>query len=331
MIDERKIAFDNISKALAVTRYDIEQRQLIGDYGLNIHAENFFRDIFNFVYPLNLENANFGSQNMASIDLVDKSSKVAYQITTTRTKDKIENTLKALNKPEYRNYKINIFYLLEKANPKDASLDELNKKYSINLTDSLKDYSDLIRGINNLDTTRLIELNKKYFLNIEKYTDVVTLDLVFKHILQHKKKQTKTNYNNDDFGSLDANEKLKLNNINERISSEIKKGLDWASTLKKLEEDGTITSLKDFVIDDLYMGILHEFLKIKIHKEDLKNKKLLELHELAVKYQLNFNNIISELYSILEIHIDIGDFNSTSISWIIIAYFFEICDIGVKK
>ena len=59
MIDERKIAFDNISKVLAVSRYDIEQRQLINDYGLNIHGEYFFRDVFNFVYSLNLENANF--------------------------------------------------------------------------------------------------------------------------------------------------------------------------------------------------------------------------------------------------------------------------------
>lgn len=247
MIDERKIAFDNISKVLAVTRYDIEQRQLIGDYGLNIHAENFFRDIFNFVYPLNLENANF------------------------------------------------------------------------------------TRDINNLDTAKLIELNRKYFLNIEEYTDIATLDLVFKHIVQHKKKRTKTNYNNDDFGSLDANEKLKLNSINERISAAIKQGLDWASILEKLEEDGTITKLKDFVIDDLYMGILHEFLKTKAHKEELKNKKLLELHELAVKHQLSLNDIIGELCNTLEACIDIRDFNSTSVSWVIIAYFFEICDVGVKK
>jgi hypothetical protein len=33
----------------------------------------------------------------------------------------------------------------------------------------------------------------------------------------------------------------------------------------------------------------------------------------------------------LESKIDIKDFNSMSISWIIISFFFEICDIGLKK
>jgi hypothetical protein len=35
MIEERKIAFDNISRTLAITRYDIEQHQLINDQSLN--------------------------------------------------------------------------------------------------------------------------------------------------------------------------------------------------------------------------------------------------------------------------------------------------------
>ena len=53
MIEERKIAFDNISRTLAITRYDIEQHQLVNDQSLNIHGENWFRDIFNFVYDTN--------------------------------------------------------------------------------------------------------------------------------------------------------------------------------------------------------------------------------------------------------------------------------------
>mgnify|MGYP000579539675 CR=1 FL=1 len=52
MVDIRQNTFNNISRALAITRYDIEQRQLINDYGLNIHAENYFMEIFNFVYGI---------------------------------------------------------------------------------------------------------------------------------------------------------------------------------------------------------------------------------------------------------------------------------------
>ena len=90
MIDSRKKAFNSISRVLAITRYDIEQRQTINEYGLNIHGENYFRDVFNFVYGYNFINGNFESQNSACVDLVDKNRNLAYQITTTRTKEKKE-------------------------------------------------------------------------------------------------------------------------------------------------------------------------------------------------------------------------------------------------
>jgi hypothetical protein len=38
MIDLRQDSFNSISRVLAITRYDIEQRQLINEYGLNIHG-----------------------------------------------------------------------------------------------------------------------------------------------------------------------------------------------------------------------------------------------------------------------------------------------------
>lgn len=88
MVDSRQQAFNNISRVLAITRYDIEQRQLKNIFDLNIHGENYFRDVFNFVYKnkgCEFENDNFNSQNSSCIDLVDKNKKIAYQITTTRT------------------------------------------------------------------------------------------------------------------------------------------------------------------------------------------------------------------------------------------------------
>ena len=130
MIDLRQQAFNSISRVLAITRFDIEQRQHINDYGLNIHAENYFRDIFRFIYEYNFENANFESQNVACIDLIDVKQKIAYQITTTRTKDKIEKTFKALIKPEYKDYTLKIFFLLDKSKPDKKTIDEINSLYS---------------------------------------------------------------------------------------------------------------------------------------------------------------------------------------------------------
>ncbi len=329
MIELRQQAFNSISKALAITRYDIEQRQLINDYGLNIHAENYFMEIFNFIYGYSLVNANFESKNIACIDLIDNKNKLIYQITTTRTKEKIEKTLKALNKPEYKEYTIKIFYLLEKANPqKDI---ELETQYGVILKDILLDYTDLIRDINNLDLEKLVELNRKYFVGIEeKYTDEIILNLVFKHLIQNKS-NIKPTYD-DDLGSIDTNVKLELNNINSRIKNKIYDGLDYIVLINDIDkEDNILSELRSLVIEDMYKNILHNSLISKVSKTELKDKTLLELHELSKYHNLNFNKIINNLYIELENKIDIKDFNSTSISWIIISFFFEICDVGIKQ
>ncbi len=330
MINQRKMALDNISRILAITRYDIEQHQVINDFSLNIHGENFFRDVFNFIYGYNLVNANFETGNAPCIDLINKKRKLAYQITTTRTKEKIEKTLQALAKPEYKDFDIKIFYLLEKANPKDETLTAINRQYNINLQDCLLDYTDLINDINNLEENKLVELNDRYFKGKEdKYTDEIVLNLIFRHLIGYVKKSTRK-YDDEDFGTVDSNTKLKINHINERISAKINEGLDYRRQVESIsDEDNLLTDLRKLIIDDFYQTILLDELMHKLSKTMLNDKKLEELHNLAITNNICFNKVIHKLHNEIENNIDVLDFNSMNIAWIIIAYFFEICDIGV--
>jgi len=328
MIDKRQEAFNSISRILAITRYDIKQRQLINEYGLNIHGENYFRDVFNFVYDKNYENENFNSQNNSCIDLVDKTKKEALQITTTRTKEKIDNTFKALKLTKYKDYSIKIFYLLYKSKPNKETIEEYKNNYNVDLNNCIFDYTDLIKNIESLETSKLIELNNKYFKNnTEKYTDEIVLNLVFKHLIKNFTIK-KPNYD-DDFGTIDTNDKIKLNNLNSRIESEVNKGLDYISLVNN--EDNILDDLRKFVVDDLYKQILFDLLLSKVSKIELESKTLAGLSDLCQIHKIDFNKIISNLHTSLESKIDIKDFNSMSISWIIISFFFEICDIGLKK
>jgi len=334
MVDLRQQAFSNISRVLAITRYDIEQRQLKNIFDLNIHGENYFRDIFNFVFEhkkYKFENDNFNSKNSSCIDLIDKNKKLAYQITTTRTKDKIINTLQAFKQEKYKNYTIKIFFLLEKANPNENTIVEIKEKFSINLNDCLLDYTDLINDIENLETNRLVELNQKYFANkTEKYTDEIVLNLVFKHLLTNYL-VVKPNYD-DNFGTLDTNDKLVVNNINQRIASEINKGLDYVCVVNEADnESDLMTDLRELVVNDLYKNLLIKHLLSKVSKMEIKDKSVEELHNFCNNYNLDFNKIIFDLHKDLENKIDIKDYNSMQISWIIISFFFEICDIGIKE
>lgn len=328
MIDLRQEAFNSISRVLAITRYDIEQRQLINEYGLNIHGENYFRDVFNFVYGKNYENENFNSHNNNCIDLVDKTEKLALQITTTRTKEKIDNTFNALKLPKYKDYSIKIFYLLDKSKPNKETIEKYKKDFGIDLNEYLFDYTDLIKKIEGLVTPKLIELNNKYFINnTEKYTDEIVLNLVFKHLIENYSVKN-PNYD-DDFGTIDTNLKIKLNNINGRIESEINKSLDYISLVK--DDNDLLSDLRKLVVDNLYKEVLIDLLLSKESKKALEGKTLLELNYLCNNHKIDFNKVISKLHSILEGKISVKDFNSMSISWIIISFFFEICDIGLKK
>ncbi len=335
MIEDRKIAFDNISRTLAITRYDIEQHQLVNDQSLNIHGENWFRDIFNFVYEKNFINANFETKtgNSSAIDLIDKENKIAYQLTTTRTKEKVSDCLTKFAKTSYKEYVIKIFFLLDKSNFNQKTKKYFKDIHNINeIEEYLLDYTDLIKTIESLETNKLIELNKQLFLNTaDKYTDVIVLNLIFKHLLKEKKTII-VDYEDNDFGTVDTTTKLNINEINEKISAKIKESLDYRVVLDNFyHEDNVLTDLKSHIIDKLYKNILLEKLKLKVSEKKLLNKKTSELQDIATAHKIDFNKIITILHKEIENSIEVNDWNSMGIAWVIIAYFFELCDVGVDE
>lgn len=331
MINDRKSAFDMISRVLAITRLDIEQHQAINDFSLNIHGENYFRDIFNFVYDQKFVNANSGTLNEPYIDLVDVRNKKVIQITTTRSKEKILHSLKGLMVEKYKNYDLCIFYLLDKAKPNQSTVDEVKSLYpSINLKKQLKDHSDLTKAISELEETRLIQLANTYFTTkIDKYTDEIVLDLVFKKLL--KEKQTIQPAYDDDLASIDVIEKIKINTLNDRISGEIKHSLDYTCIIDDIDNGELSTNLRQFVINKLYKNLLKKQLKTKVSKQVLEELSMIQLQEEAVKNNLDFNKLISQLQGKLDSLIIVKDYNSMVISWILVSYFFEICDVGIKQ
>ena len=136
----------------------------------------------------------------------------------------------------------------------------------------------------------------------------------------------------NDFGTVDTNSKLSLNEINEKISAEIKKSLDYRVLLDDFcNVDNLLTDLKSYIINDIYKNILLEKLKLKVSEKELLDKKTSELQDIATFHKIDFNILISRLHKEIENSIEIVDFNSMNIAWIIIAYFFELCDVGVDE
>lgn len=332
MVNQRKEAIDKITQALGTLILDIEMHQSINDLSLNIHSENFFRDIFNEIYNLKLKNANSIKQNAEAIDLVDTTEKVFYQITSTRSKEKVENTLKILNKKIYKNYDIKIYYLLKKPNFNSKTITELENKYNIELKKVLMDYKDLIHDINDLEVNKIIELEQKYFSEIkkEKYTKKMALDIVIKYFLKNKKRCI-TEYD-DSFLSTELENKIKLNKLNLKISAKILVGTDYHFLMEELEnEEDSITELREEIINNTYRKILIQMLRKKKVNLDFNSASLDLLNKEILENNIDFNKVVQNLFESIEKDLLLEDFNAMDIPWIIIGYFFEICDIGAKE
>jgi hypothetical protein len=325
----RKEIIDSITKGIAILKYEMEHKQSLSDYSLNIYSENLYREMLNAIYGYNLENANTENKNAAYIDLVDYKNKIFIQITSTKTKAKIDNTLKILEtKPDFQ---IKILYLLDKPSPRDSSFDEWRNKYSIDIEKSLIDAKDLLEDINNLEQTELEKIYNFFDIQILKnYTTEVVLNLVIKHILRQYRKRD-INFLDDFNNTKEVDKKLEINNLNERISIEIKRGLDYRDSIEKLNDDTTMSDLQDFIVHEIYREILLKHIKeINANIGDIKTKSVDELHY-DFYNSLDLNKIFVELYNEITSYFDVKDFNEANIAWIIISYFFEICDIGAKN
>lgn len=318
-----------MTKGMAILKYEIEYKQSLSDYSLNIYSENLYRDMLNVMYEYDLKNANTENKNAAYIDLIDDKNKIFIQITSTKTKAKIDNTLKILEtKPDFQ---IKILYLLDKPSPRDSSFDEWRNKYSIDIEKSLIDAKDLLEDINNLEQTELEKIYNFFDIQILKnYTTEVVLNLVIKHILRQYRKRD-INFLDDFNNTKEVDKKLEINNLNERISIEIKRGLDYRDSIEKLNDDTTMSDLQDFIVHEIYREILLKHIKeINANIGDIKTKSVDELHY-DFYNSLDLNKIFVELYNEITSYFDVKDFNEANIAWIIISYFFEICDIGAKN
>lgn len=93
--------FDYIEEKLNLFSQRIESRAKLNLLNHHLHAEDFFKQVFNIVYDLNLINSNLLIKNSEGIDLIDKEKKIIISISSTATKTKI---LSGMSKKGISNY-----------------------------------------------------------------------------------------------------------------------------------------------------------------------------------------------------------------------------------
>jgi hypothetical protein len=137
-----------------------------------------FREVFGY---LHLENLNYEENNYPGIDLGDKEARVAIQVTSTSSIDKVKETLKKFlsHKFDEQYDRVIIYVLTEKQKSYSAkALEEvLQDRFSFNPQKDILDYTDILYEasfFNIHKTKKLVEIleenfsisvpNKKYSL-----------------------------------------------------------------------------------------------------------------------------------------------------------------------
>ena len=89
----KKKIIDRIAELLSRFRAEIENLNSLNLYDINIHAENVIIPILNKVYNFNFLNANLEEKNYSAIDLIDRENRIAIQVISTASGEKVKHTL----------------------------------------------------------------------------------------------------------------------------------------------------------------------------------------------------------------------------------------------
>ena len=76
----------------------VQSRNTLNYYDINISCEYFFIPLLNQVFDCDLKNLNTEEKNAAAIDLYDTNGKIAVQVTSNSSAEKIRTTLKKYRK-----------------------------------------------------------------------------------------------------------------------------------------------------------------------------------------------------------------------------------------
>ena len=147
------------------TQVQVHNRLNLTD--INVHSENFYRDLLNLAFGYNLVNINIIDPNAAAIDLGDEGSKFAIQVTSTSTLAKTKHTVsKFIENRLYEKYdRLVILNIASKTTHTVSNVGD--DSYSLNTKDDIWDIGNLAVMINDLELSKIQEINN--FLNQQLY------------------------------------------------------------------------------------------------------------------------------------------------------------------
>lgn len=101
----RDIYVTKIKTLLNILKGEIKDSGKLNLLDINVHVEDFYRDLLDLVYGWQLKNMNQWNQNAAGGDLWFEDGKVVIQVSSTSTKEKIQSSIDKLSTEQFAGYR----------------------------------------------------------------------------------------------------------------------------------------------------------------------------------------------------------------------------------
>ena len=190
----RENCLKNIADSLAFLEKVIELRNEESFHDLNIAAETFYADLINLFQGWKLVNANNIQKNIPGIDLIDVENKIAIQVTSDNSREKITHTIEEFISNQLYKKCDRLIILHIKGSKTYHKPFDTEGKFKFNAEDDVWNSNTLIRLANQLDTSKLKqicdflknEVDRRSFSKVTEASEVETIIDLIEFITQNR-------------------------------------------------------------------------------------------------------------------------------------------------
>lgn len=161
---DKMIRFEDQIKRCSELLYqlcdDVQRLNNLNYFDMNITCEYFYIHLLNCIFGWNLRNENFTQKNASTIDLVDNDNRIAIQVTSNKSANKIHNTLKSFRETKlYEKYDRLIFIVIVKKKSYSANFEtDIQGAFLFDEKRDIYTMDKLIRKIQDLGYQKVAEI-----------------------------------------------------------------------------------------------------------------------------------------------------------------------------
>lgn len=190
-MNNRELKIKQISDELI--KFELQIRNLNSQnlYDINIIGENLICNLLNLAFDLKLFNINKTTTNYPSVDLIDDFNKIAVQVSSDKSKNKIQNTLDTFSQNNlFEKYEKLIFFVLGEKQKRYSAFNVPNE-LSFTVENNIFDFKSILKHISNLSIDKIEQINKYLIMELSGQKDAKVKSISrtkFKQIQSLKKR-----------------------------------------------------------------------------------------------------------------------------------------------